>query len=61
MDGFMRLACLLAHTKQQQSPKNTALQQSCNACHDDYQAITALTYRTLDFSGIQIFNITKPG
>ncbi|PKG82517.1 hypothetical protein CXF85_13620 [Colwellia sp. 75C3] len=30
------------------------LQQSCDSCHDDYQAITALTYRTPDFSKIQI-------
>jgi len=30
------------------------LQQSCDSCHDDYQAITALTYRTPDFSTIQI-------
>jgi len=26
------------------------LQKSCDSCHDDYQAITALTYRTPDFS-----------
>jgi len=30
------------------------LKANCNACHDDYQAITALTYRTPDFSGITI-------
>ena len=30
------------------------LQQSCDSCHDDYQAITALTYRTPDFSNIKI-------
>ena len=30
------------------------LQKSCDSCHDDYQAITALTYRTPDFSNIQI-------
>jgi len=30
------------------------LQQSCNGCHDDYQAITALTYRTPDFSVIEM-------
>jgi len=29
------------------------LQQSCNSCHDVYQAITALTYRTADFSTIK--------
>lgn len=34
--------------------QHKTLQQSCNACHDDYQAITALTYRTADFSTIQI-------
>lgn len=34
--------------------KHKALQQSCDSCHDDYQAITALTYRTPDFSNIQI-------
>jgi len=30
------------------------LQKSCNACHDDYQAVTALTYRAPDFSKISI-------
>ena len=30
------------------------LQQSCDSCHDDYQAITALTYRAPDFSNIEI-------
>jgi hypothetical protein len=30
------------------------MQKSCDSCHDDYQAITALTYRTPDFSKIQI-------
>ena len=30
------------------------LQKSCDSCHDDYQAVTALTYRTPDFSKIQI-------
>lgn len=34
--------------------KHKALQKSCNACHEDYQAITALTYRTPDFSTIEI-------
>ena len=36
--------------------KNKTVQQSCNACHDDYQAITALTYRAPDFSKISISN-----
>jgi len=30
------------------------LQKSCDSCHDDYQAITALTYRSPDFSNIEI-------
>jgi len=30
------------------------LQQSCEGCHNEYQAITALTYRTGDFSSIEI-------
>ena len=30
------------------------LQKSCDSCHDDYQAITALTYRTPDFSDIEM-------
>lgn len=30
------------------------LQKNCNSCHNDYQAITALTYRTPDFSTIEI-------
>jgi len=30
------------------------LQQSCDSCHDDYQAVTALTYRAPDFSKISI-------
>ncbi|MCW8833136.1 MAG: multiheme c-type cytochrome [Colwellia sp.] len=30
------------------------LQKSCDSCHDDYQAITALTYRAPDFSSIEI-------
>jgi cytochrome c556 len=30
------------------------LRKNCNACHDDYQAITALTYRAPDFSGIKL-------
>ncbi len=31
-----------------------SLQDSCDSCHDDYQALTALTYRTPDFSKIEI-------
>ena len=34
--------------------QHKALQQSCDSCHDDYQAMTALTYRTPDFSKIKI-------
>jgi cytochrome c556 len=34
--------------------QHKTLQKSCDSCHDDYQAITALTYRTPDFSNIQI-------
>jgi cytochrome c556 len=30
------------------------LQQNCTACHNDYQAITALTYRAPDFSNIKL-------
>ncbi len=30
------------------------LQKNCDSCHIDYQAITALTYRTPDFSTIEI-------
>lgn len=30
------------------------LQKNCDSCHDDFQAITALTYRTPDFSNIKI-------
>lgn len=30
------------------------LQESCDSCHDDYQAITALTYRAPDFSAIEV-------
>ncbi len=30
------------------------IQQSCNDCHDDYQAVTALTYRAPDFSNIEV-------
>lgn len=30
------------------------LQKNCDSCHNDYQAITALTYRTPDFSSIVI-------
>ncbi len=30
------------------------IQQSCNACHDDYQAVTALAYRSPDFSNIEV-------
>jgi len=29
------------------------LQQNCDSCHNDYQAITALTYRAPDFSKIE--------
>lgn len=32
----------------------TKLQESCDSCHSDYQAITALTYRAPDFSKISI-------
>ncbi|PKI13855.1 multiheme c-type cytochrome [Colwellia sp. 12G3] len=34
--------------------QHKVLQESCDSCHDDYQALTALTYRTPDFSKIQI-------
>jgi len=34
--------------------QHKTLQQNCDSCHDDYQAITALTYRTPDFSKISI-------
>ncbi len=30
------------------------LRENCKACHSDYQAITALTYRAPDFSGIKL-------
>jgi len=30
------------------------LQKNCDSCHVDYQAITALTYRTPDFSTIEV-------
>jgi cytochrome c556 len=30
------------------------LRENCTACHNDYQAITALTYRAPDFSGIKL-------
>ena len=30
------------------------LQQNCDSCHNDYQAITALTYRSADFSEIKV-------
>ncbi len=30
------------------------LQKSCDSCHDDYQTITALTYRSPDFSKVEI-------
>lgn len=30
------------------------LQQSCDSCHNDYQAVTALTYRAPDFSAIEV-------
>jgi len=32
----------------------TKLQKSCDSCHNDYQAITALTYRAPDFSKFKI-------
>jgi len=34
--------------------QHKVMQKSCDSCHDDYQAITALTYRTPDFSKIEI-------
>jgi len=34
------------------------LKENCNACHDDYQAITALTYRAPDFSGHMIATVS---
>jgi len=34
--------------------QHKVMQKSCDSCHDDYQAITALTYRTPEFSRIQI-------
>lgn len=34
--------------------QHKTLQKSCDSCHDDYQAITALTYRTPDFSNLQV-------
>ena len=34
--------------------QHKTLQQSCNAYHEAYQAITALTYRTAEFSNIKI-------
>lgn len=36
-----------------------ALQNNCQACHNDYQAITALTYRAADFSTININEATS--
>ncbi len=30
------------------------IQQSCDSCHDDFQAITALTYRAPDFSKTKV-------
>ncbi len=30
------------------------LQNNCDSCHNDYQAITALTYRSPDFSEIEV-------
>jgi cytochrome c556 len=30
------------------------LQKNCDSCHNDYQAITALTYRAPDFSAIEV-------
>lgn len=32
----------------------TRVQQSCDSCHNDYQAITALTYRAPNFKPIQV-------
>ena len=34
--------------------QHAALQKNCDACHNDYQAITALLYRTPDFSTVSI-------
>lgn len=30
------------------------LQNSCDSCHNDYQTITALTYRSPDFSSVEV-------
>jgi len=35
-------------------PSLNRLQKSCDACHDDYQAITALLYRVPDFSEMKV-------
>jgi len=35
------------------------LQESCDSCHKDYQAITALTYRSADFSTIRVNESTS--
>ncbi|WP_440876698.1 hypothetical protein [Thalassotalea sp. PLHSN55] len=55
---YNALAQLQAHVDQNQfSQVSTAvnsLQKNCDSCHDDYQAITALTYRTPDFSTITL-------
>jgi cytochrome c556 len=32
----------------------SVLQKNCDGCHVDYQAITALTYRAPDFTGIKV-------
>ena len=34
--------------------KSQQLQQNCDSCHNDYQAITALTYRAPDFTKISM-------
>ena len=34
--------------------QHKVLQKSCDSCHDDYQAVTALAYRAPDFSKISI-------
>lgn len=35
-------------------PQLKKLQASCDSCHEDYQAVTALTYRSADFSSIMV-------
>ena len=52
------LASLQSHVSNQNydgvlASVNT-LQDNCDSCHTDYQAITALTYRAPDFSAIEI-------